>query len=62
MIEIIAKEKWYNIRLDIIDTIERWLSQKKSSKVKQACKIRAIQELQKINNRKKKKRKKERKK
>lgn len=62
MIEIITKEKWYNIRLDIIDTIERWLSQKKSSKVKQACKIRAIQELEKINNRKKKKRKKERKK
>ena len=58
MIEIITKEKWYNIRLDIIDTIERWLSQKKSSKVKQACKIRAIQELEKINNRKKKKRKK----
>ena len=62
MIEIITKEKWYNIRLDIIDTIERWLSQKKSSKVKQACKIRAMQELEEKNNRKKKKRKKERKK
>ena len=62
MIEIITKEKWYNIRLDIINTIEKWLSQKKSSKVKQACKIRAMQELEKKNNRKKKKRKKERKK
>lgn len=58
MIEIITKEKWYNIRLDIVNTIEKWLSQKKSSKVKQACKIRAMQELEKKTTEKKKKRKK----